>query len=164
MSKSRRALVKLFLVAAVASAVALGLTSGADGHGTKTWKPGDVIAALRKNFPSSHWLESAGALEIDVKQRAGKPVSPDTENTDELKLLALNGLAQSDPERAFRFYQDERQPRTSRVQTLARTWGDYWHLHPGPQKASRDAMLRAQIAHAGLVALRVRLRVRTPSA
>ena len=47
---------------------------------------------------------------------------------------------------AFRLYQDEREPRTSRVQTLAREWGNYWHLHPGPEKSSRDAMLRAHSA------------------
>jgi salicylate hydroxylase len=47
---------------------------------------------------------------------------------------------------AFRRYQAEREPRTSRVQTLARTWGDYWHLHPGPLKTSRDEMLRARSA------------------
>lgn len=50
----------------------------------------------------------------------------------------------SDVATAFRVYQNERAPRTARVQTLARTWGDYWHLHPGPEKARRDARLRAR--------------------
>jgi 2-polyprenyl-6-methoxyphenol hydroxylase-like FAD-dependent oxidoreductase len=51
-----------------------------------------------------------------------------------------------DPAHAFRTYQDERAPRTSRVQTEARQWGDYWHMHPGPAKASRDAVLQARSA------------------
>jgi 3-hydroxybenzoate 6-monooxygenase len=47
---------------------------------------------------------------------------------------------------AFRAYEAERRERTGRVQTLARVWGDYWHLHPGPQKARRDARLKAHSA------------------
>ncbi len=60
-----------------------------------------AIAQLRTSFPSSHWLEDAKALELEVKQASGKPVSPETESDDDLKLMALNGLAQTDPARAF---------------------------------------------------------------
>jgi hypothetical protein len=60
-----------------------------------------AIATLRKNYPNSRWLEDAKALEVEVKQAAGSNVSPETQNDDELKLLALNGLMQSDPDRAF---------------------------------------------------------------
>ena len=60
-----------------------------------------AIAQLRTSFPSSHWLEDAKALELEVKQAAGKPVSPESESDDDLKLMALNGLAQTDPARAF---------------------------------------------------------------
>jgi salicylate hydroxylase len=55
--------------------------------------------------------------------------------------------APGDPTPAFGAFQDERAPRTARVQTLARTWGDYWHLHPGAAKERRDAMLRARSAN-----------------
>jgi salicylate hydroxylase len=54
--------------------------------------------------------------------------------------------AAADPSAVFRAYEAERAPRTARVQTQARAWGDYWHLHPGPLKASRDAMLQARSA------------------
>ena len=60
-----------------------------------------AIAQLRTSFPSSHWLEDAKALELEVKQASGKPVSPESESDDDLKLMALNGLAQTDPARAF---------------------------------------------------------------
>ncbi len=60
-----------------------------------------AISQLRTSFPNSHWLEDAKALELEVKQASGKPVSPETESDDDLKLMALNGLAQSDPARAF---------------------------------------------------------------
>ncbi len=60
-----------------------------------------AIAELRKSFPNSRWLDDAKALELEVKQAAGQKVAPETESDDELKLLALNGLMQSDPDRAF---------------------------------------------------------------
>ena len=41
-------------------------------------------------------------------------------------------------------YERERQPRTARVQTLAREWGEYWHLHDGPARTARDGYLRAR--------------------
>jgi hypothetical protein len=56
-----------------------------------------AIAELRKSYPNSRWLDDAKALEID----AGKPVTPESESDEDLKLIALNGLVQSDPDRAF---------------------------------------------------------------
>jgi tetratricopeptide (TPR) repeat protein len=56
-----------------------------------------ALAELRKSYPSSRWLDDAKALEVE----AGKPVSPETESNEELKLIALNGLMQSDPDRAL---------------------------------------------------------------
>jgi ElaB/YqjD/DUF883 family membrane-anchored ribosome-binding protein len=60
-----------------------------------------AIAQLRTSFASSHWLEDAKALELEVMQASGKPVSPESEADDDLKLMALNGLSQSDPERTY---------------------------------------------------------------
>ena len=60
-----------------------------------------AIAQLRTSFASSHWLEDAKMLELEVKQASGKPVSPENEADDDLKLMALNGLSQSDPERTY---------------------------------------------------------------
>ena len=60
-----------------------------------------ALAELRKAYPSSHWLDDAKALELEVKQSSGQKVSPEAESNDDLKLLALEGLAQSDPDRAF---------------------------------------------------------------
>ena len=56
-----------------------------------------AIADLRKSHPQSRWLDDAKALEVE----AGKPVSPESESDEELKLIALNGLMQSDPDRAL---------------------------------------------------------------
>jgi hypothetical protein len=56
-----------------------------------------AIAELRKSYASSRYLDDARALELDL----GKPVSPESIDEEELKLLALNGIMQSDPERAI---------------------------------------------------------------
>jgi len=60
-----------------------------------------AISELRKSYPSSRWMDDAKALEIEVKQSSGQKVSPESESNDELKLLALEGIAQSDPDRAL---------------------------------------------------------------
>jgi hypothetical protein len=60
-----------------------------------------AIAELRKSYATSRWLDEAKALELEVKQASGQKPSPEAENDEELKLMALNGLVQSDPERAL---------------------------------------------------------------
>ena len=59
------------------------------------------LAQLQKEFPQSRWTSDAKALEVEVRQAAGRPVSPDAEADEDLKLLALNGLVNSDPARAI---------------------------------------------------------------
>jgi len=59
-----------------------------------------AIAELRKNFATSRWLDDAKALELELRQASGQPVSPEAESDEELKLMAINGLMQSDPDRA----------------------------------------------------------------
>jgi tetratricopeptide (TPR) repeat protein len=60
-----------------------------------------TIADLRKSYAKSGWLDDANALEIEIKQASGQPVSPDAQPDEELKLLALNALVHSDPQRAM---------------------------------------------------------------
>jgi HEAT repeat protein len=59
-----------------------------------------TLAALRQQYPSSDWLSDAQALTVEVQQQAGKPVDPNAEANEELKLMAINGLMESDPDRA----------------------------------------------------------------
>jgi hypothetical protein len=60
-----------------------------------------TIAELRKGYAGSRWLDDAKALELELKQAAGQNVAPEAESDEELKLMAINGLMQSDPERAI---------------------------------------------------------------
>jgi hypothetical protein len=60
-----------------------------------------TLADLKRRFPQSRWQRDASALEIDVRQRAGQPPRPEAESDEELKMLAIQGLMNSDPERAL---------------------------------------------------------------
>jgi hypothetical protein len=59
-----------------------------------------ALADLKKSYPMSRWLDDANALQIEVQQAAGQNVSPEAQSDEELKLMALNALVSSDPDRA----------------------------------------------------------------
>ncbi|HEX7191337.1 MAG TPA: HEAT repeat domain-containing protein [Thermoanaerobaculia bacterium] len=60
-----------------------------------------TLVELRKAFPQSKYNEDAKALEVEIRQNAGESVSPEHESDDDVKLMALNGLMNSDPDRAI---------------------------------------------------------------
>ncbi len=60
-----------------------------------------ALGELQKSYASSRWVNDAKALEVEVKQANGQPLSPETEDDEDLKLLAINSLIASDPERAI---------------------------------------------------------------
>ena len=63
---------------------------------------GDALATLevmQKKFGNSRWMKDAKFLEVEARQAAGQAVSPDAQGDEELKLLAIRGIMQGDPER-----------------------------------------------------------------
>jgi HEAT repeat protein len=60
-----------------------------------------TLTDLIKQFGTSRWLRDARALEVEVRQASGQAVSPATQDDEELKLMALRGIMQSDPEQAL---------------------------------------------------------------
>jgi HEAT repeat protein len=54
-----------------------------------------VCGDLRQSYPKSNWLKECSALEIEIRGKSGKPVQPQGESDEDLKLLALNALMQS---------------------------------------------------------------------
>src|SRR2546426_12032363 len=60
-----------------------------------------TIADMKRRFPQSRWQKDATALEIEVKQSTGQPVKPAGQSDEELKMLAVQGLMNSDSERAL---------------------------------------------------------------
>ncbi len=61
----------------------------------------NTLSDLQKRFANSRWSRDAKSLEVEVRQASGQTVSPNSQDDDELKLMALRGLMQSDPEQAF---------------------------------------------------------------
>jgi len=59
------------------------------------------LAELKRRFAQSRWLKDASALELEVRQSSGQQVHPEGQKDDELRLLAIRGLMNSDPERAM---------------------------------------------------------------
>ena len=59
-----------------------------------------ALAELAQQYPQSRWLNDARALTAEVKQAAGQGVSPENQSDEDLKLYAINGLVNSDPDRA----------------------------------------------------------------
>ena len=60
----------------------------------------NTCGELRKKYPKSRWLDECGALEIEIRGKSGDPVSPQAEDDENLKLLALNALMQQDQAQA----------------------------------------------------------------
>jgi hypothetical protein len=60
-----------------------------------------ALAQLRKAYANSRWRDDAKALEIEIRQASGEKVNPNAEPDEDLKLMALNALMNSDPERAI---------------------------------------------------------------
>jgi hypothetical protein len=59
-----------------------------------------TLQQMQSRFADSRWLKDAMALKVEVMQASGQAVSPDSQTDEDLKLLALRGLMQSDPDRA----------------------------------------------------------------
>jgi tetratricopeptide (TPR) repeat protein len=59
------------------------------------------IGELQKAYPQSRWIEDAKALEVEVRQATSQPVSPENASDEELKLLVLSSLMNTDPERSI---------------------------------------------------------------
>jgi tetratricopeptide (TPR) repeat protein len=60
-----------------------------------------TLADLQKRFADSRWIKDAKALEVEVRQASGQTVAPASVDDDELKLMALRGIMQSDPDQAM---------------------------------------------------------------
>lgn len=60
-----------------------------------------AIDGLKKNYPKSKWIDDAKALELETRQARGERVAPEHIADDDLKMIAINSLMVSDPEKAY---------------------------------------------------------------
>ena len=60
-----------------------------------------AITSLKSSYPKSRWLRDARALEVEIRQASGQSAVPDRNGDEDLKLMALGGLMNADPDRAL---------------------------------------------------------------
>jgi HEAT repeat protein len=60
-----------------------------------------TLAELRKQFSNSSWIRDVGFLELEIRQASGQAVNAEAQVSDDMKLLALQGIMRSDPESAI---------------------------------------------------------------
>jgi tetratricopeptide (TPR) repeat protein len=60
-----------------------------------------TVDVLKKAYPKSRWLDDAQALELELRQARGEKIKPEKVEDDELKMIAINSLMHTDPEKAF---------------------------------------------------------------
>jgi len=58
-----------------------------------------TLQELMKDFASSSWAKDGKALALEIQAANGQPISAELQNDEELKLLALRGVMQSDPDK-----------------------------------------------------------------
>jgi len=59
----------------------------------------ETVKELAKEFAKSPWVKDAQALAVEIQTANGQPVSAELQNNEELKLLALRGVMQADPDK-----------------------------------------------------------------
>ena len=60
-----------------------------------------LLGELGRAYPQSRWVKEARALEAEVRQQSGQPARPENVADEDLKLMAINGLLNTDAERAI---------------------------------------------------------------
>jgi hypothetical protein len=103
------------------------------------------IADLYRLFADSRWIRDARALEVEVRQRSGQSVSPASQDDDELKLMALRGIMNSDPDQALPIVEKMlTSPNSPRVKDRA-----LFVLSRSPSSRAREIMANAAKGNAG---------------
>jgi hypothetical protein len=59
----------------------------------------ETVKELTKQYAASPWVKDAKALAVEIQAANGQPVSAELQSDEELKLLALRGVMQADPDR-----------------------------------------------------------------
>jgi hypothetical protein len=60
-----------------------------------------TIETMQQKFPTSRWMKDAMVLDLELRHLTGQTIAPEAQADEDLKLLALRGIMQSDPERAL---------------------------------------------------------------
>ena len=60
-----------------------------------------ALAEIPKQFPQSRWINDANALKVEIQQATGTGASPEAQSDEDLRVIAINALMNSEPERAI---------------------------------------------------------------
>ena len=75
----------------------------------------ETLNQLRSAHPKSSWVKQAKVLELEIRQGGGSAPPPEELADEDLKLMALNGLMNSDPQKALpllrRFLESSQSPK-----------------------------------------------------
>jgi hypothetical protein len=59
------------------------------------------LAAVKAGYPNSRWVKDAEAKIFEIRQASGQTPQVDESASEDLKLMALSGLMNADPEKAL---------------------------------------------------------------
>jgi HEAT repeat protein len=80
-----------------------------------------ALEKLTREFPRSSWVDDAHAMQVEIAPQVGKRVDPDSVVDDDLKMVALQSLFQSDPARAAGYARDILKPDSRASRELKET-------------------------------------------
>jgi HEAT repeat protein len=115
-----------------------------------------TLERLVGEFPRSTWADDARAMQVEIAPQVGKRVDPEGLADDELKLVALQSLFQSDPARAASLAAELLKPGSRASRELKETAVSLLGQHGGPEAAAMlldiartqpDPALRAIAVH-----------------
>lgn len=90
------------------------------------------LERLVKEFPRSTWADDARAMQVEISPQTGKRVEPEGMD-DELKMVALQSLFQSDPARAAGYVADILKPGSKASSELKETAVSLLGNYGGPE-------------------------------
>lgn len=91
-----------------------------------------TLERLAKEFPRSTWVDDARAMEVEIAPQTGKRVDPEGLD-DEMKMVALQSLFQSDPARASTYVTEILKPGSKASQELKETAVSLLGNYGGPE-------------------------------
>lgn len=92
-----------------------------------------ALERLAREFPRSTWVDDARAMQVEIAPQVGKRVDPETIADDELKMVALQSLFQSDPARAAGYAKEILKPGSGASPELKETAVSLLGSRGGPE-------------------------------
>src|SRR5215210_550228 len=93
----------------------------------------ETLERLVREFPRSTWVDDARAMQVEIAPQVGKRVEPEGLVDDDLKMVALQSLFQSDPARGSAYVAEILKPNSKASRELKESAVNLLGLHGGPE-------------------------------